>query len=506
LKSDGSVVTWGNSSYGGNSSSVSSSLTSGVTQIFSNGSAFAALKSDGSVVTWGFYGGDSSSVSSRLTSGVTQIFSTGSAFAALKSDGSVVTWGFYGGDSSSVSSQLTSGVVSFADPFNDDRLVPSSTPFIYLAVSPTSVTEDGTNNLVYTFTRTGSTTSPLTVNYTIGGTATNGIDYSTIGTSVTFAAGSSTATVTVDPTGDTTPEDHETVSLTLASGTGYNIGTTAAVTGTILDNDTIVTLAVAPTSVTEDGTTNLVYTFTRNGFTSNALTVNYTIGGTAINGNDYSSIGSSVTFAAGSSTATVTVDPAADNTLEADETVILSLASGTGYTIGTTTSVTGTIVNDDASVSLAVSPSTVTEDGIANLVYTFTRTGAISNALTVNYAVGGTATFNNDYTQTGATAYTTTTGTVTFAAGASTATVTIDPTNDAEVESDETVALTLASGTGYSIATTNAVTGTILNNDAPTNLILANRNILEDQPVGTVVSELISTDPDTGNTFTYSLV
>ncbi|MFM6919313.1 MAG: cadherin repeat domain-containing protein, partial [Dolichospermum sp.] len=166
----------------------------------------------------------------------------------------------------------------------------------------------------------------------------------------------------------------------------------------------------------------------------------------------------------------------------------------------------GTIVNDDASVSLAVSPSTVTEDGIANLVYTFTRTGAISNALTVNYAVSGNATFNNDYTQTGATAYTTTTGTVTFAAGASTATVTIDPTNDAEVESDETVALTLASGTGYSIATTNAVTGTILNNDAPTNLILANRNILEDQPVGTVVSELISTDPDTGNTFTYSLV
>jgi len=80
-----------------------------------------------------------------------------------------------------VSSQLTSGVVSFADPFNDDRLVPSSTPFIYLAVSPTSVTEDGTSNLIYTFTRTGPTANTLLVNYTIGGTATNGIDYSNIG-------------------------------------------------------------------------------------------------------------------------------------------------------------------------------------------------------------------------------------------------------------------------------------------------------------------------------------
>ncbi|MFM6347640.1 MAG: Calx-beta domain-containing protein, partial [Dolichospermum sp.] len=183
-------------------------------------------------------------MSSQLSSGVTQIFSTLYAFAALKSDGSVVTWGDsgYGVDSSSVSSQLTSGVVSFADPFNDDRLVPSSTPFITLAVSPTSVTEDGTSNLIYTFSRTGSTANTLLVNYTIGGTATNGIDYSTIGTSVTFAAGSSTATVTVDPSTDTTPEDNETVSLTLASGTGYNIGTTTAVTGTILDNDTIVTL------------------------------------------------------------------------------------------------------------------------------------------------------------------------------------------------------------------------------------------------------------------------
>jgi hypothetical protein len=45
--------------------------------------------------------------------------------------------------------------------------------------------------------------------------------------------------------------------------------------------------------------------------------------------------------------ATVTVDPTADSTVENDETVILTLASGTGYTIGTTTGVAGTITNDD---------------------------------------------------------------------------------------------------------------------------------------------------------------
>jgi uncharacterized protein YjbI with pentapeptide repeats len=111
----GSTLTWGTSGYGGNSSSVSSSLTSGVVAVYSTGNAFAALKSDGSVITWGdsTQGGSSSSVSSSLTSGVVSISSTGYAFAALKSNGSVITWGDSGngGNSSSVASSLTSGVV-----------------------------------------------------------------------------------------------------------------------------------------------------------------------------------------------------------------------------------------------------------------------------------------------------------------------------------------------------------------------------------------------------------
>ena len=91
-------------------------MNSGVVNIFSTEYAFAALKNDGSVVAWGnsSYGGDSSSVSAYLNSGVVNIFSTERAFAALKNDGSVVAWGYisYGGDSSSVSAYLNSGVQS----------------------------------------------------------------------------------------------------------------------------------------------------------------------------------------------------------------------------------------------------------------------------------------------------------------------------------------------------------------------------------------------------------
>ena len=82
-------------------------MSSGVQEIFSNDwSTYAALKDDGSVVTWGDpdYGGDSSSVSNELSSGVKEIHVGSGAFAALKEDGSVVTWGDPDnvGDSSSV--------------------------------------------------------------------------------------------------------------------------------------------------------------------------------------------------------------------------------------------------------------------------------------------------------------------------------------------------------------------------------------------------------------------
>jgi Mg-chelatase subunit ChlD len=166
-------------------------------------------------------------------------------------------------------------------------------------------------------------------------------------------------------------------------------------------------------------------------------------------------------------------------------------------------------------VTLAVSPGSVTEDGTTNFVYTFTRTGATTDALTVNYTVGGTATFDTDYTQTGAASFTATTGTVTFAAGSDTATVTIDPTADTNVEDDETVTLNLAPGTGYAIGTTDAVVGIITNTDtdtdtpsnqAPTNLALSASTVDENVPVNTVIGTFSSTDPDSGNSFIYSLV
>jgi len=75
-----------------------------------------------------------------------------------------------------------------------------------------------------------------------------------------------------------------------------------------------------------------------------------------------------------------------------------------------------------------------------------------AGSLTVNFSVAGTAAFATDYTQTGAATFAAASGTVTFAAGNSTAAVTVDPSADSTVESDETVILTATAGSGYNVA------------------------------------------------------
>jgi len=118
LREDGSVVTWGDSLYGGDSSSVASQIdgTIKVVSIDSSERSFAALREDGSVVTWGdsSYGGDSTSVASQIDGSVdvVSIVSTTQAFTALRVDGSIVTWGDtrYSTNSVSVPPMLTNAV------------------------------------------------------------------------------------------------------------------------------------------------------------------------------------------------------------------------------------------------------------------------------------------------------------------------------------------------------------------------------------------------------------
>ncbi|GBD51499.1 hypothetical protein BGM30_05920 [Microcystis aeruginosa NIES-298] len=228
-------------------------------------------------------------------------------------------------------------------------------PSITLAVAPSSVTEDGTTNLVYTFTRTGVTTNSLTVNYTVEGTATNGTDYASIPTSVTFAAGSSTATVTIDPTADTIVESNETVILTLAAGTGYTIGTTTPVTGTINNDDTTVTsqLSINDITVVEGKDNNAILTVTVDNPNSQPITFNYTTAPINATANvDYTSKTGTITIAANTSTATISIPILNDNLNEPDEAFTVTLSNPVNATINPEGGIGEVIITDTWQSSL----------------------------------------------------------------------------------------------------------------------------------------------------------
>jgi subtilisin family serine protease/Ca2+-binding RTX toxin-like protein len=358
----------------------------------------------------------------------------------------------------------------------------STLPVITVAATDASAAETipgaTTNPGKYTLTRTGVTTSALTVNVLMSGTATNGTDYTSIPTTATFAIGSTTALVNLNVIDDILVEQTiETAILTVGTGTGYTVGTTPSATVNITDNDLpVITVAATDASAAETipgATTNPgQYTLTRTGLTTSALTVNVTKTGTATNGVDYTSIPTTVTFSAGSATALVPLNVIYDTLVEGTETAILNVTAGNGYAVGTTASATVSIADSIPvlpSITLASNYSGVSENSKTNLVYTFNRTGATTSSLTVNFTLGGTATRNSDYSAYGGNFLTATTGNIVFAAGATTAKLELVTTGDAVKEANETIAFTLAGGTGYTIGTPTAVTTTIINDDGVLN-------------------------------------
>ena len=78
-------------------------------------------------------------------------------------------------------------------------------------------TESGSSNAMVTVSRTGSADSPLTVDYTIAGSAINGVDFNRLPGRVTIPAGAHSVTFPVQAINDGEEEGVENVQLALAS-------------------------------------------------------------------------------------------------------------------------------------------------------------------------------------------------------------------------------------------------------------------------------------------------
>ena len=134
-------------------------------------------------------------------------------------------------------------------------------PAVNITVSPFSTSKTGVD-LVYTFTRFGSSGSAISVKFSVGGTATLGTHYNQTGATsfdsssgtVTIPQGNTTAAVNVHPIPSSTSEVDRTIILTVTTGSGYNIDNPSVAIGTIVYDNTPV--GNPPIIFTEENTTN----------------------------------------------------------------------------------------------------------------------------------------------------------------------------------------------------------------------------------------------------------
>ncbi|MBD2149020.1 S8 family serine peptidase [Pseudanabaena sp. FACHB-1277] len=239
------------------------------------------------------------------------------------------------------------------------------------------------------------------------------------------------------------------------NGDGFVGQSVSVVTVAATDN-------VAAETISGQTINNGTFTLTRTG-TNTAIAVNYTLSGTAANGTDYITLNGVANFAVGAATAIVSVSPIDDALFEGNETVILTLASGSGYTLGALNTSTITINDNDLPI-IAISANDASAGEVAagqtqnSGQFTLTRTGNTAAALAVGYTVSGTATNGVDYSSLN--------GSVTFAAGASTAFVNVNVTDDLAVEGSETVVLTLNTNASiYSLGANNIAMVNITDDD-----------------------------------------
>ena len=333
--------------------------------------------------------------------------------------------------------------------------------------------DEGAGSATITVQRTGLTYRTVTVDYaTSSGTATEGSDYAAASGTLTFSPGETSKSFSIPIVDDAEVEGNETINLTLSNPTrGASLGATSAAVLTLANNDVSFRFVDSNTNVSEGGGTATIRV-ERLGGTPSTVTVDYaTSNGTATAGADYSATTGTLSFSPGDpGTKTFTVAIINDSSPEFGETVNLTLSNPTNTsgsaTLAAPSSAVLRILDDDAHVRFTASSYEVSEAAGVSTI-TVGRLGAITVPVTVNYATSdGTATAGSDYTATS--------GTLTFAAGANTATFMVPITADTVAEGDETVQLTLTNAVGATIVTPSTATLTIkdANTVAGTNILV----------------------------------
>ena len=363
-------------------------------------------------------------------------------------------------------------------------------PTVTIVATDPNAAEAGQDPGLFSVNRTGSTASALTVNYTVGGTASNGVDYQTLSGSVTIAAGLSSATITLTPIDDSVNEGNEAVTVTLSSSAYYAVGSPSVATVTITDNDTPSTPTIALSydgqirdrvgqsefALSGDSQMDGTFTVTLNVGSGNRtvsrLDVSRAGGGnwdTQPN-NGFWVLGAATTFDAalynaGNGTVNFGVTEGNSFKIFAADWQGIMFNPGSIFTLtvsfadGSSATRSGTVGPSLLPVvTIAVTSPMATEAGPTTGLFTVSRTGSTASALTVSYGAGGTALPGSDYQ--------TLSGSVLIQAGQTSATIIVTPIDDTAVEPNETVVVTLSPNAAYTVGSSSSATVTVTDNDS----------------------------------------
>jgi hypothetical protein len=215
-------------------------------------------------------------------------------------------------------------------------------------------------------------------------------------------------------------------------------------------------------SVTEGntGTTLAVFTVTLSAPSAQPVTVQYaTADGTATAGSDFQACSGTLSIAAGQTAGTITVPVTGDRSPEPNETFFVNLSGATSATIADGQAL-ATIVDDEPRISISdVSQAEGKKNKTTLFTFTVTLSVPYDQPVTVSFqtANGTATTSDNDYVAKS--------GTLTFAPGETTKTITIEVKGDSNREANEYFYLDLSGNSSNSMLDKKRGTGTILNDD-----------------------------------------
>ncbi len=313
-----------------------------------------------------------------------------------------------------------------------------------------TVTE-GTASAVIKVTRTGTLTAPATVGYSAAaGTAVAGRDFTPVAGVLSFPANTPSKTFNVPILNNTLLDGNRSVLLALDHPTGgAQLGTSSTATLTILDNEQagIFKLDKAVYSVAESaGFLSLNVLRTGANLAANVSVTLIATDGTAKNGVNYTTPTGPVTFTAGQTTQLVKVPILRDFVVTGSQTFALALANATsGATLGAPATATVTITEADlgGQFKFASAAYTVAETA-GSVSVVVQRTGGTAGGALVDFITvpktAGSGTEGGDFTPVS--------GTLTFGAGNTSATIVVPITQDDVVEPNEAFQVVLANARG----------------------------------------------------------